>query len=64
MDEEYVCIIEFVGGVKKKYIIKIAWTSNHVQCNMLDVENVHVQPSIVADLKVKQLATIQVQATF
>jgi hypothetical protein len=57
-------LLNFLVGLQKKYIIKIAWTSNHVQCNMLDVESVHVQPSSVLDLEVKQLATIQVQATF
>jgi hypothetical protein len=51
-------LLNFLVGLQKKYIIKIAWTSNHVQCNMLDVESVHVQPSSVLDLEVKQLATI------
>ncbi len=58
------CIIESIGGVEKNnYIIKTARTFNYVQCNMSNVESVHVQPSIVEDLEVTQLATIQVQAT-
>jgi hypothetical protein len=64
MDEKYVCIIESIGGVEKNsYTIRIARTFNHVQCNMSNVESVHVQRSIVANLEVTQLVAIQVQPT-
>jgi hypothetical protein len=59
MDEEYVCIMESIGGVEKNnYIIRTARTFNHVQCNMSNVESVHVQPFIVANLEVTQLVAI------
>jgi hypothetical protein len=45
MDETYVCIIEYVGGVEKENYTtrttRITWT-NHVQGNMSNVESVHV----------------------
>lgn len=56
-------LLNLLVGLKKSYIIKIAWTFNHVQCNMSNVENVQVQSSIVIDLKVTQLAATQVQDT-
>jgi hypothetical protein len=62
MDETYVCIIEYVGGVEEgNYTTRITWTFNHVQGNMSNVENVHVQHSTVVHLEVTQLVVIQVQ---
>jgi hypothetical protein len=59
MDEEYLSIIESIGGVEKNnYTIWTAWPFNHVQCNMSNVESVHVQLSIVVDLEVTQLVAI------